>query len=79
LVVVTIETLAFEVNGQAPLFTNETVYLPGILAAILISPVEVLTKTKPTGDALKVPPAGLLITGVGFGPVAQNEPEGYWN
>jgi hypothetical protein len=50
-----------------------------VLALILIWPVVLLTKTNPAGAALKVPPAGLFITGVGFGPEAQNVPEGYWN
>jgi hypothetical protein len=74
-----IVTTALVVVGQAPLPANETVYLPGKLATKLICPVVVLTNTSPAGAALKVPPDGLLITGVGFAAVLQKVPEGYWN
>ena len=79
LVVMTIDIFAVVMLGQGPLPANDTTYLPGVLAPILISPVVLLTKTSPAGAALNVPPDGLFITGVGFGPVAQNVPEGYWN
>lgn len=46
---------------------------------MLISPVTLLTKTSPAGEALKMPPDGLFITGTGFAPVAQNVPVEYWN
>ena len=66
MVVVTIAIRAVDVPGQAPLPVNDTMYLPGALAAIFISPVVVLTNFKPGRLALKVPPDGLLITGVGL-------------
>jgi hypothetical protein len=67
------------VVGQAPFPAKVMVYCPGVLAAILIWPVAVLTKTRPAGEALNVPPEGLLMTGVGFGDEVQYVPEPYWN
>jgi hypothetical protein len=49
-----------------------------VLALKLICPVFGLI-TRPAGVALNVPPAGLLITGVGLGPDGQKVPDEYWN
>jgi hypothetical protein len=74
-----IVTLAVDVVGQVPPPKNEIVYVPEALAARLIWPVAVLTNTSPAGDALKMPPAGLLMVGDGLTPVLQNVPEEYLN
>jgi hypothetical protein len=71
--------LALLLPGQLPPYVNTTVYFPGVLAPILISPVVLLTNTRPPGCALKVPPDGLCIAGEGFAPAVQNVPEAYWN
>jgi hypothetical protein len=55
------------------------VYFPSALAATLISPVVLLTKTSPAGIEEKLPPAGLKIVGETLLPEVHIVPEGYLN
>ena len=60
------------VLGQAALLTNETVNVPGAVEVLRsTSPVAVFRKFSPPGEALKVPPVALRITGTGLLPLMQ--------
>ena len=63
-----------DVAVQTPLSVYVTVYVPGKEADKFITPVEVLLNIRPAGDALKIPPAVVMV-GFGFGEVVQYDPD----
>ena len=68
MVIVKLTLLLF---GHVPFETKVIAYVFNVLELKFISPVPVLTKTRPEGVALNVPVYPPLITGIGFVPLIQ--------